>query len=115
MGKSKKPIIISIIIFVLSVAAASYWYIQLHYYREHDLENLSTIITQVGLVSGAMTTLIFILINLAVKKIKDKGLRAFLVALLIILFIVFVYHLTLNMVFYHTDSQKSFIESLMEF
>lgn len=115
MRKSKKPAIISIIVFVLSVAAASYWYIVLHYYREHDLKNISTIITQVGLVSGAVTTLIFILINLVVKKIKDKGLRAFLVALLVISFIVFVYHLTLNMVFYHTDSPKTFLQSLLEF
>lgn len=115
MGKSRKTVIISIIVFVLSVAAASYWYIQLHYYREHDLKNISTIITQVGLISGAITTLIFVLINQVIKKVKDKGLRAFLVTLLIIIFIVFVYHLTLNIVFYHTDSQQSFIESLMEF
>ncbi|WP_346986261.1 hypothetical protein [Chryseobacterium sp. POE27] len=115
MKNQKKLALFSFIIFIISTAAASYWYILLHYYREHDLENISTIITQVGLVAGAITTFIFFLINLCIKKIKDKGLRSFLVVILVIFFIVFVYHLTLNMVFYHTDSPQSFIESLMEF
>ncbi len=115
MKNPKRLALFSIIIFIVSTAAASYWYIQLHYYREHDLDNLSTIITQVGLVSGAITTLIFVLISQVVKRIKDKGLRSFLVVILVIFFIVFVYHLTLNMVFYHTDSTQSFIGSLLEF
>lgn len=114
MENKRKLIIISLIIFILATIGASYWYISLHYYREHDLKNLTTIVTQVGLVGGFFTTLVFLLINLCRRKIKDKGLRFFLIVILVIIFLVFVYHLTLNMVFYQTGSPHSFLKSLME-
>lgn len=114
MKNTRKLAIVSIAIFLLSMAAGCYWYILLHYSREHDLKNISKIIMQVGWVTGLVTTIIFLLINWCIRKIKDQGLRTFLVIVLIIFFIVFVYHLTLNMVFYQTDSPYSFIQSLME-
>lgn len=114
MKNNKKLIIISLLIFIFSTIATSYWYILLHYSREHDLENITTIVTQIGLIGGFFTTFIFLLINLCIRKIRNKGFRAFLIIILIIFFIVFVYHLTLNMVFYHTDSPHSFLKSLME-
>ncbi|SDQ12681.1 hypothetical protein SAMN05421664_0630 [Chryseobacterium soldanellicola] len=108
MKNRRKLIIISLIIFILATIASTCWYISLHSYGEGDLKNLTTIITQIGLFGGFFTTVLFLLINFC-WKIKDRGLKAFLVAILVILFIVFVYQLTLNMIFYQTDNPHSFI------
>lgn len=115
MKNSRKLIIISIIIFILFTAATSFLYVLLHYLGDYSFKNVLKIITQIGLVGGIGTTVIFLLMNRVVRKVSSGLLRALLIILLILLFLLLFYQITWNIIFYQLDDPRSFISYLIEY
>jgi len=109
-----KETLISCIVFAVAAVAATVWYISLHASQGYDLQTITRVFLQIGWVSACITTLFFLLIILCMKKIKDKGLRFFLIFTIVIFFLAFVWQLTLNMVFYQMDAPEPFVKFLFD-
>lgn len=115
MGNIKKNIIISLLIFVLCTIILSGWYILLHRYEELvNVKSISKVVINVGLIGAIIPAIIFSLIYYLSKIILNKLLLTFLIFILFIFLLFSVYGLTVNMVFYHIDDSKSFLQSLLE-
>ncbi|WP_312389941.1 hypothetical protein [Chryseobacterium sp.] len=113
--KSKFRLIISsLIIFIVSVIFSVCGYFALHLSQEFSLKNINKIIVEVGLISGIVTTVIYLLITLCIRTVKDNGFRSFLIVVLMVFYLAFVCILTLNMVFYQLDNPNSFVKYFME-
>ncbi|WP_326984681.1 hypothetical protein VUJ46_09175 [Chryseobacterium sp. MYb264] len=114
MKNYSKIILAGFIVFVLATILATGCYFILHLSQEFQFDNLMKILTQVGLLSGTVTLLTYVLLNISLRKIKDTGFRSFVVVALIFFYLAFVGLLILNMIFYQLDNPYPFIKYLIE-
>lgn len=112
---NKKNLTISLFIYVLCVIVVSGWYMILHRYEELiNIESITKIVINIGLIGALVPSIIFSLIYYLLKKVYNKLLLIFLIFILFIILIFSVYWITVNMVFYHLGDAKSFLQSLLE-
>lgn len=112
---NKRNSIISLLIYVVCTLILSGWYIILHRYEELlNIQSIGKVVVNVGLVGAIIPAIIFSLIYYLLKKVANKALLAFLLLIFFIILLFIVYWITFNMVFYHIDDSKSFLQSLME-
>jgi len=112
---NKRNVTVSLLIYVLCTIILSCWYIILH--RFEDLVNIKSIVKvviNIGLIGAIVPALLFSLIYYLLKKVVNKLLLTFLIFISFIILIFSVYWITVNMVFYHIDDAKSFLQSLLE-
>lgn len=112
---NKRNVTVSLLIYVLCTIILSCWYIILH--RFEDLVNIKSIVTvviNIGLIGAIVPAILFSLIYYLLKKVVNKLLLTFLIFISFIILIFSVYWITVNMVFYHIDDAKSFLQSLLE-
>lgn len=113
--ENKKNITVSLFIYVLCTIILSCWYIILHRYEELvNIKSIIKVVINIGLIGAIVPAIIFSLIYYLLKKVSNKLLITLLIFILFIFLIFSVYWITVNMVFYHIDDAKSFIQSLLE-
>lgn len=115
MKNSRKLVLISLSIFVLSTIAMSCLYFLLHRFAAvYNFKYITTVITQIGLIGGFIGAITFLIIFYLTKKVKNIWLLSFLFIVLIIFLIFLVYCFFVTIIFYDIDGSKSFLGSLME-
>lgn len=113
--ENKRNVTVSLFIYVLCTIILSCWYMILHRYEELvNIKSIIKVIINIGLIGAIVPAIIFSLIYYLLKKVSNKLLLILLIFILFILLIFSVYWITVNMVFYHMDDAKSFIQSLLE-
>jgi|GEM_PF-5023821 len=111
----RKNFTVNLCIYVLSVVILSCWYIVLHRFEELiNAKSITKVVVNVGIVGAVVPAAIFSLIYYLTKRVNNKILPTLLIFILVIILIFSVYWITVNMVFYHVDDSKSFLQSLME-
>lgn len=113
--ENKRNITVSLFIYVLCTIILSCWYMILHRYEELvNIKSITKVVINIGLIGAIVPGIIFSLIYYLLKKVSNKLLLILFIFILFILLIFSVYWITVNMVFYHIDDAKSFIQSLLE-
>lgn len=113
--ENKRNITVSLFIYALCTIILSCWYIILHRYDELvNIKSIIKVVINIGLIGAIVPAIIFSLIYYLLKKVSNKLLLTLLIFILFILLIFSVYWITVNMVFYHIDDAKSFLQSLLE-
>jgi len=113
--ENKRNVTVSLFIYVLCTIILSCWYMILHRYEELiNIKSIIKVVINIGLIGAIVPAIIFSLIYYLLKKVSNKLLLTLLIFILFILLIFSMYWITVNMVFYHIDDAKSFIQSLLE-
>ena len=114
MKNIQKLALFNLSVCILSTIVMACWYSLLHKSLELNVQNITKIVIEVGLVSAIFPAIIFISIYYLIKKISNKLLLTFLIFISFVFLMYWIYWISINMIFYDISDSKSFLESLME-
>ena len=111
MKSTTQFIVFNILIFILSTAGITYFYISNHLlsdFSEVKSNSIFDIFLQIGCLGALIPVIFFSLISLSLKKISNKSTFYFVAIILFVLLIITVYQFILYMTFHEFASPIQF-------